>query len=209
MSLSATYELKLAKPLCNSSMNSARNGSGFHRLCCGIGSVDSDVMVMCDTTSYFSRRWTREEFGKASLKKAAILRVSWPGVDTAPSFTATDTVALTDADLTGSGLRAIAVDRITGQIERLRSLSIAARHANLIGSLRKALLTHLDDLEKQPCFSKPRRGERCENPGLWGRWLRGLATTLTCCSITRLVALMVSWVRFVQERTNRALRKLV
>jgi hypothetical protein len=109
----------------------------WHRLC------DSDVMVMCDTASYFGRRWTREEYGKASIKKAAILRVAWPGVGTAPSFTATDTVALTEVDLTGSGLTAIALDRITSQIERLRSLSIAARHANLIGSLRAAV----DDLK--------------------------------------------------------------
>lgn len=105
----------------------------WHRLC------DSDVMVMCDTANYFNRRWTREEYGKASLKKAAILRVAWPGVATAPSFAATDTITLTGADFTGSSLTSTALDKVASQIERLRSLSIAARHANLIGSLRAAV----------------------------------------------------------------------
>jgi TIR domain len=108
----------------------------WHRLC------DSDVMVMLDTSSYFNRRWTREEYGKASLKKAAILRVAWPGVTAAPSFTATDAISLTAADFDGKSLNDSALDRIGSQIERLRSLSIATRHANLVGTLRAAV----DDL---------------------------------------------------------------
>lgn len=109
----------------------------WHRLC------DSDVMLMLDTANYFSRRWTREEYGKASLKKAAILRVAWPGVAVAPSFSATDTIELDATEFSGDSLSDPALGRIGGQIEHLRSLSIAARHANLVGTLRAAV----DDLK--------------------------------------------------------------
>ena len=105
----------------------------WHRLC------DSDVMVMLDTPGSFGRRWTRVEYGKASLKKAARLRVAWPTVATAPSLSATDTVSLATADFSGSQLIAAAIDRVGDQVERLRSISIAARHANLVGTIRAAV----------------------------------------------------------------------
>lgn len=127
----------------------------WHRLC------DSDVMVMLDTPSYFGRRWTRVEYGKASLKKAAILRVAWPTVSTAPSLGATDTVLLAASDFSGPQLAASALDRVGDQIERLRSISIAARHANLVGTIRAAVT----NIKGKFIGIGPRRRVEIELPG--------------------------------------------
>jgi hypothetical protein len=105
----------------------------WHRLC------DSDVMVMLDSRSYFDRRWTREEFGRANLKKAAILRVAWPGVTAATSLGVTETLQLEPLDFDGSKLTKSALDRIGDRIEYLRSQSIAVRHANLVGTITTAV----------------------------------------------------------------------
>src|SRR3546814_1834253 len=40
--------------------------------------VDSDVMVMHDTPTYFDSRWTRQDKGKASAEEVQVLRVIWP-----------------------------------------------------------------------------------------------------------------------------------
>lgn len=101
---------------------------------------DSDVMVMLDTASYFHRQWTREEYGKANLKKAAILRVGFPGHKRNEALSINDTVDLEAGDLQGDGrLASGALDRICDKIERLRSRSIAVRNADLLGSLRSAV----------------------------------------------------------------------
>lgn len=105
----------------------------WHRLC------DSDVMVMLDSPNYFERRWTREEFGKANLKKAAILRVAWPGVSRSASLGITDNLEILASDLDGGALSTSALNRIGDQIESLRSRGIAVRNANLIGILRTAV----------------------------------------------------------------------
>src|SRR3546814_9098176 len=44
----------------------------WHRL------VDSDVMVMLDTPTYFDSRWTRQEIGRARAQEIQVLRVIWP-----------------------------------------------------------------------------------------------------------------------------------
>src|SRR3546814_7633077 len=41
----------------------------WHRL------VDSDVMVMLDTPTYFDSRWTRQEIGRARAKEIQVLSV--------------------------------------------------------------------------------------------------------------------------------------
>lgn len=105
----------------------------WHQLC------DCDVMVMLDTESYFGRQWTREEFGKANLKKAAILRVAFPGVVAHASLSITDSIDIEPADLVDGRLTADALDRIGDKIESLRSRSVATRNANLIGSIRAAV----------------------------------------------------------------------
>ncbi|RLA48094.1 MAG: toll/interleukin-1 receptor domain-containing protein [Gammaproteobacteria bacterium] len=106
----------------------------WHRLC------ESDVMIMLDTADYFGSRWTREEFGKASYKRAAILRVGWPGVDMVPGLAITDNVQLRDQDITRDNcLKTPALEKICQTIEGLRSKSIAVRYANLAGTIDTAL----------------------------------------------------------------------
>lgn len=105
----------------------------WNRLC------DSDVMVMLDSQNYFNRRWTREEFGKANMKKAAILRVAWPGVVASESLSVTETIQLSAADFADEVLNDGALDRIGDRIEVLRSRSIAVRHANLVGTVAAAV----------------------------------------------------------------------
>lgn len=106
----------------------------WHRLC------DSDVMIMLDSAQYFKRRWTREEYGRALVKKAAILRVGMPNVALDPALTVTDEIQLADDEISSSRrLRAHTLDKVCDRIELLRSQSIASRHANLVGSLATAL----------------------------------------------------------------------
>lgn len=104
----------------------------WHRLC------DSDVMIMLDTPTYFERKWTRQELGRARAKEIHILRVVWPA-HTPPLHTGfAETIYLDAADLTGPDgpMVELAVDRIVLAVEALRSRSIAARHMSIAGKLR-------------------------------------------------------------------------
>ena len=106
----------------------------WHSLC------ECDVMVMLDTAQYFASRWTREEFGKANLKKAAILRVGWPDVSRDENLSVTESSDLNASDFDVDGrLLAASIERISDAVERLRSKSISVRQANLVGSLRAAV----------------------------------------------------------------------
>ena len=104
----------------------------WHRLC------DSDVMIMLDTPTYFERKWTRQELGRARAKEIHILRVVWPS-HTPPLHTGfAETIYLDAADLTGPDgpMTEPMVDRIALAAEALRSRSIAARHMSIAGKLR-------------------------------------------------------------------------
>ena len=104
----------------------------WHRLC------DSDVMIMLDTPTYFSRRWTKQEIGRARAKDIHVLRIVWPGF-TPNQFTAlSETIYLECADLTGNDgpIVAATADWIVLRVERLRSRSIASRYMSLTGKLR-------------------------------------------------------------------------
>jgi len=116
----------------------------WHQLC------DSDVMLMLDTETYFESRWTVEEFGKANLKKAAILRVGFPEVERDKNLSVTESIDLNADGFDDDGLINPAnVDRIADGVERLRSKSVAVRQANLIGSYRTAV-TQLDGKMEKP-----------------------------------------------------------
>lgn len=111
---------------------------------------DCDVMVMLDTESYFESRWTIEEFGRANLKKAAILRVGFPGVDRDKSLSFTDPYKLCKSHFKSNGTLTMgAIDDLADNIERLRSKSVAVRQSNLVGSLRAAV-EHLDGWLGEP-----------------------------------------------------------
>jgi len=106
----------------------------WHHLC------DADVLLMLDTETYFESRWTVEEFGKANLKKAAILRIGFPNVVRDKNLSVTDSIDLEKIDFDEHGLiNAANLDTIADGVERLRSKSIAVRQANLIGSYRTAV----------------------------------------------------------------------
>jgi hypothetical protein len=103
----------------------------WHRL------TDCDVVVMLDTPTYFERKWTREEFGRALAKKIHILRLVWPEHAPTRHLDAGEMVRLSRRDMQDDEtlIDAVAND-IVLKVETLRSLSIAARHASLADKLR-------------------------------------------------------------------------
>src|SRR5215471_13927968 len=106
----------------------------WHRLC------DSDVMVMLDTPGYFGSRWTAAEIGRALAKKIAVLGVVWPDHQPERVSQLREPIFLQNADLQGRDgpLTAPVVERILSTVERLRSRSLAIRHAAIAGALRSA-----------------------------------------------------------------------
>ena len=107
----------------------------WHRLC------DSDVLIMLDTPTYFTSRWTSAEYGRALAKGISVLRVGWP--DTTPSSrTSTASrfeLAAAEIDSTTGRLADEAIGRICLQAETVRSQSIAVRNLNLVSNLRNAV----------------------------------------------------------------------
>ncbi|WP_414476226.1 toll/interleukin-1 receptor domain-containing protein [Microvirga sp. M2] len=104
----------------------------WHRL------VDSDVMVMLDTPTYFESRWTRQEIGRARAKEIQVLRVIWPEHTPSKLTDLAETIYLEPTDLQGHDgpIAATTVDAIILGVERLRSRSIAARYMSITGKLR-------------------------------------------------------------------------
>ena len=106
----------------------------WHRLC------DSDVMVMLDTPGYFGSRWTAAEIGRALAKKIAVLGVVWPDHQPERLTQLREPIFLQNTDLQGRDgpLTTPVVERILTTVERLRSRSLAIRHAAIAGALRSA-----------------------------------------------------------------------
>jgi hypothetical protein len=104
----------------------------WHRL------VDSDVMVMLDTPSYFDSRWTRQEIGRARAKEIQVLRVIWPEHKPNKLTDFSETVYLETGDLEGldGPVEGRVAEEIVLRVERLRSRSIAARYMSITGKLR-------------------------------------------------------------------------
>lgn len=104
----------------------------WHRL------VDSDVMIMLDTPTYFDSRWTRQEIGRARAKDIQVLRVIWPEHIPSKLTDLSETVYLEASDLLGpeGPILASTADAIVLRVERLRSRSIAARYMSITGKLR-------------------------------------------------------------------------
>lgn len=107
----------------------------WHRLC------DSDVLLMLDTESYFSSRWTEAEYGRALAKGIPILRVGWP--DSTPSqMTGTASraeIVEGELDRESGRLADEAVERICIQLEKERSKGHAVRIVNMVDGLRNAV----------------------------------------------------------------------
>lgn len=104
----------------------------WHRL------VDSDVMIMLDTPSYFDSRWTRQEIGRARAKDIQVLRVIWPEHTPNKLMDLAETIYLDAPELEGADgpISTATADKIVLQVERLRSRGIAARYMSIIGKLR-------------------------------------------------------------------------
>lgn len=102
--------------------------------------TDSDVVVVLDTATYFERKWTREEFGKAIAKEIHILRIVWPGHNPTAHLNTGHTIRLGEGDLTANNLLNDAIaEEIAIEVERIRSRSIAARFRSLTGKLTAEL----------------------------------------------------------------------
>ena len=106
----------------------------WHQLC------DVDVLVMLETPGYFKSRWTSAEYGRALSKGIGVLRVQWP--DSTPSIhTATASrVEIVAGELLADGsLADSAIDRISEQLEAVRSLSHATRQLSMITAVQSAV----------------------------------------------------------------------
>lgn len=102
--------------------------------------TDSDVVIVLDTATYFERKWTREEFGKAMAKEIHILRIVWPGHNPTEHLNTGQMIRLEKDDLTAVNLLDDAVvGEVAIQVERIRSRSIAARFRSLTGKLTAEL----------------------------------------------------------------------
>ncbi|EMP56434.1 hypothetical protein MSNKSG1_05798 [Marinobacter santoriniensis NKSG1] len=103
----------------------------WHRL------VDSDVMVMLDTPTYFDSKWTVQELGRARAKEIHILRVVWPNHESHRAMSLSEAVYLAEEDLeTSDGpIKDERVEEIAFAVENLRSRSIAARYLSIAGKL--------------------------------------------------------------------------
>ena len=116
---------------------------------------ESDVMLMLDTKSYFESRWTTEEFTKANLKMAAILRLGWPGVGRSKDLCVTNSIQLEASDFEPDGLLSEStLDVVSDDLERLRSKSVSVREANLIGTFRSAVSLHGGKTEEPARYRK-------------------------------------------------------
>jgi hypothetical protein len=104
----------------------------WHRLC------DCDVMVMLDTPTYFTSKWTRQEIGRARAKEIHVLRVVWPEHTPSQLTNLAETVYLERSDLSGTDgpITASKADDIVLAVESLRSRSIASRYMSITGRLR-------------------------------------------------------------------------
>ncbi|MBU2572313.1 MAG: toll/interleukin-1 receptor domain-containing protein [Gammaproteobacteria bacterium] len=107
----------------------------WHRLC------DSDVLLMLDTPTYFSSRWTSAEFGRALAKGISVLSVQWPNFTPSPRTATVSRLVLADDEIdSGTGsLTNSAITRICSQLETVRSQSLAVRNRNLVSNLRSSI----------------------------------------------------------------------
>ena len=105
----------------------------WHRLC------DSDVLVMLDTPGYFNSRWTTAEWGRAIAKHISMLQLVWPGHTPVRESHLATSKKLNEADFNGTRLSPDVVADVALELERVRSVSVALRHSNMVGTLRTAV----------------------------------------------------------------------
>lgn len=107
----------------------------WHRLC------DCDVMLMLDTPTYFSSRWTRQEFARTIVKNIHVLRVVWPDHQPERTTDLAEPFHLGTQDLEGpiGPIVDHQVKDITIAIEKLRARSLATRYREICSQFRREL----------------------------------------------------------------------
>lgn len=107
----------------------------WHRLC------DADVLLMLDTPTYFERRWTNAEFGRALAKGISVLRVGWPDSTSSPRASTASLLQLSGSEFNSFSklFEESAVQRICMKLEEVRSQSYAVRLVNFTSKVRIAL----------------------------------------------------------------------
>lgn len=105
----------------------------WHRLC------DSDVLIMLDTPGYFTSRWTTAEWGRAIAKHISMLQLVWPGHTPVRESHLATSKKLMETDFNGTRLTSAVVAEVALELERVRSISVALRHSNMVGTLRTAI----------------------------------------------------------------------
>lgn len=109
----------------------------WHRLC------DSDVLLMLDTPTYFERRWTNAEFGRALAKGIGVLRVGWPDSTSSARASTASLLQLAGSEFNSSSkqFEESALQRICMKLEEVRSQSYAVRLVNFTSKVRIAVET--------------------------------------------------------------------
>lgn len=102
----------------------------WHRL------SDCDVTIMLDTANYFESKWTKQELGRSQALGIQILRIVWPGLRGSRHLSLSDTISLSNDNLTRKRLKPEIIRDVTKRTEALRSRSIATRHLDLVGRLK-------------------------------------------------------------------------
>jgi hypothetical protein len=105
----------------------------WHRLC------DSDVLLMLDTPDYFTSRWTTAEWGRAIAKHISMLQLVWPDHTPVRESHFATSKKLIHTDFNGTRLVPAVVNDVALELERVRSVSVALRHSNMVGTLRTAI----------------------------------------------------------------------
>jgi TIR domain len=103
--------------------------------------TDSDVVVLLYTKSVHQSGWVEQEIERATAMKITVLQVIWPGVPRDPRTELFEPYYLEEnkdiTDKENPQLTEACVDRICTRVESLRARALAARQADLVGSLRE------------------------------------------------------------------------
>lgn len=107
----------------------------WHRLC------DADVLLMLDTPTYFERRWTNAEFGRALAKGISVLRVGWPDSTSSARVSTASLLQLSGNEFNSFSkqFEESALQRLCMKLEEVRSQSYAVRLVNFTSKVRIAV----------------------------------------------------------------------
>ncbi|MEZ8273229.1 toll/interleukin-1 receptor domain-containing protein, partial [Vibrio splendidus] len=99
----------------------------------------SDVLLMLDTHSYFTSRWTKAEFASAMAKGISVLRVAWPDVNESKMTAIAEQFKLEVNDFEHSYFKSECVKQICDATEAVRSKSFAVRRLQLLDKIRSGI----------------------------------------------------------------------